>query len=265
MQCHGRRGGRRAPALLLGVLTSILVLGCAPKPLTLRADVTPIVPSQRLQGMRVAVVDVQDLRKEAKTMGAHRDGLARVTQHAYEPGNDPRLVTQRLLELMLLADGAQVVPPPYAQVRIAIGIEKLEITTDAPLAGEETFGRVEIVANLTDAAGRPLGTGRFFQDVADEDHADRGLLGDALRDTLAQVVAALQPARAMPGGMPPPAMMPPGAPPAATAPSPQTMPPANSAAPAATMPPRPPAPTPPPPVAPPPPAPSPTPFHFPTD
>lgn len=251
---------------MLGVLTSVLWLGCAPKPLTLRTDVTPIVVSQRLQGMRVAVVDVQDLRKEAKTMGAHRDGLARVTQHAYEPGNDPRMVTQRLLELMLLAAGAQVVHPTYAQVRIAIGIEKLEITTDAPLAGEETFGRVELVASLTDGAGRQLGTGRFFQDVADEDHADRGLLGDALRDTLAQIVAALRPAAAMPGAMPQPGMMPAPMPPPAPLPAPQTMPPASSAAPAATMPPTTaPAPAPPPPVAPPPPAPTPTPFHFPTD
>jgi hypothetical protein len=243
MHSASRRALGRLPLCAAAALVGVFAFGCAPKPLTLRADVSTIAPSGHLRGQRVAVVEVQDLRKEAETVGGHRDGVARVTQHGYELGNDPRSFTQRLLELMLLAAGAELVHPTAAQLRIAVGIEKLEITTDAPLAGEETFGRVEVVVSLSDAAGRSLGTGRFYQDIADEDQDDAGMLGDGLRDVLAQVVAALRPQQAMPSGLPQPGVMPqPGAPPPAPVPAPGgqpqpgVMPPAPVPAPTAPAP-----------------------------
>ncbi len=81
--------------------------------------------------------------------------------------------------------------PSQAQLRVALTLEYLDVTADAPLAGEETFGNAQVSIAAFDATGRPLGGERIRRAFEDPERHDPGMLGDAWRDAVVQAVNGL--------------------------------------------------------------------------
>jgi len=166
---------------------------CGPMPVALRADVTTIPISRRLEGTQVAVSKVRDLRADRSVLGQHRDGFARVTQYDYAAGTDLRGFLRKLTELSLLANGATLVAPAEATLRVEIDVLALDVTTDGALAGEETFGMVQLSFRFLGRNEELIGERVIKRSFTNEELSDRGLLGDALRDAVLVAMRHVQP------------------------------------------------------------------------
>jgi hypothetical protein len=158
--------------------------------LALRTDPAAIRATNRLHGMRVAIAEIVDARGD-KELGSHRDGLARARQYGYKAADDPTRTVRGLLELLLLVNGAEMVAARDADVVIGVDIEALTVTTDAPLAGEETFGEVQLSVRFRDKHGKTFAMRQVRKSFADDDYADPGMLGDSLREALQMAIALL--------------------------------------------------------------------------
>ncbi len=172
----------------MGMMLACLT-GCANGVLTLRADLTQITRSARLEGVRFAVEQVNDLRV-ADDLGEHRDGLARVHQFNWRASRPPAAVVHSVMEHVLVAQGATLVAMEgHADYRVRVDIVELDITTDGPLAGEHTFGRVVLHVSLFNTSDGQLLYRKRYEDFPVKDgSADAGLLGDAIAIAVSEAV-----------------------------------------------------------------------------
>ena len=183
----------RSAVCLVLAASSLASVGCGPMPVALRSDVSAIELSRRLDGLTVGVTRVRDLRADAPFVGNHRDGLLRVPQFPYALDGDATAFVRRLTELTLLANGARLssdgAPADFA---VQIDILEIDLTTDGALAGEETFGRVQLALRVLDDLGDVVHQRTITRPFTDEELNDRGLVGDALRDAVLTAVSEIE-------------------------------------------------------------------------
>jgi len=118
------------------------LLGCT-APLTMRFDVAAIPRSNRLEGVRIAIDEVADLRRDASQVGEVHD-FPFVWD--VESERQPSAVVHSLMEHMLLARGAEVVgKPEHADYFVRVDIVQLDFLADLGLVwGTETDVVLEV-------------------------------------------------------------------------------------------------------------------------
>jgi hypothetical protein len=163
------------------------------RPVEMRFDpAARVVAGHDLTGVRVTVRRVRDARTEEE-IGRHRDGLARVTQYPYVAAAPLDGAVRATFESTLREARASVVPEGQpADLVFDIDVVHISLTTDGMLAGEETFGEVALRVAAFDGEGRALTSGVYKQPFADEDHADPGLLGDAVHKLCGTIVSSIR-------------------------------------------------------------------------
>lgn len=175
------------------LLVCFAVAGCmSARPVELRFDpAARVVAGHDLTGVRVTVRTVRDVRGEEE-IGRHRDGLARVTQYPYVAAGPIDSAVRATFEATLREARATVVPEGKpTDLVFDVDVVHVSLTTDGMLAGEETFGEIVMRVSAFDRDGRPLTSGVYKQPFADEDHADPGLLGDAVHKLCGTIVSSI--------------------------------------------------------------------------
>jgi hypothetical protein len=183
------RVSMRTSAIAIG-LVSVTLAGCVgARPLPVRLDPVQRLGGERhLEGVRVSVRSVHDRRPEQNGVGRHRDGFLRVTQYRYVPRESMETTIEAAVHRALADAGAVVVDMSApSDVVIDVGLTAFDVTSDAPLAGEETFGVVGI--DLRVAAGeRVLGHAAVTWPFAVDGVQDPGMVGDALQRAIGVAV-----------------------------------------------------------------------------
>ncbi len=180
-------------ALVARAAVPLFLVACVgTRPLPLRADLTSVATtSSHLDGIRAAVASVRDARVE-HSVGRHRDGLARVVHWHYAPPQAVDVTVRGMAMTALRNAGAVIVSPDDADLRFDVDVVDLDVTDDAPLAGEETFGRVALRVVVTERSGHVLSDHVSALAFADPERADPGLLGEAMYAALTNEVASLR-------------------------------------------------------------------------
>ena len=121
-----------------------------------------------------------------------------MTQYEYAPAGDVGGYVKKLAELTMLARGARLTPASEADVRVEIDILAIDLTTDGALAGEETFGSVQMAFRFLDQDDKLIGEKVVKRPFRNEELDDRGLVGDALKDAVLSAVARIHPRQGRP-------------------------------------------------------------------
>jgi hypothetical protein len=179
-------------SVALVALLAVMVVGCGPHVLAVRLDPIQRAAERHLEGVRVAVRSVQDKRPERDAIGRHRDGFLRVTQYEYAAREPIENTTEAALQRALVDAGAIVVDKSApSDVVLDVDVTAFDVTTDAPLAGEETFGVVGIDVRIA-VGERVLGHAAVTWPFGVDGVQDAGMVGDALQRTIANVIARIR-------------------------------------------------------------------------
>lgn len=181
-------------SILLVFVACFALGGCAgARQLPVRLDPVQRAHLQRhLEGVRVAVRSVHDRRPERDAVGRHRDGFFRVTQYRYVPRESVETTVEAAVHRALRDSGAVVVDHSAASDLILdVDVTAFDVTSDAPLAGEETFGVVSIDVRVA-AGEQVLGRDTMTYPFAVDGVQDPGLLGDALQKAVRYVILGIK-------------------------------------------------------------------------
>jgi hypothetical protein len=164
-------------------LAALVASGCiGARPLPVRLD--PVQRAERyhhLEGIRVAVRSVNDRRPERQGVGRHRDGFLRVTMYHYVPRESVETTVEAAVHRALADAGATIVDAGAANdVVLDVDVTAFDVTSDAPLAGEETFGVVGVDIRIAQGE-RILGRAAVTWPFEAEGVQDPGIVGDALQ------------------------------------------------------------------------------------
>lgn len=177
--------------MVLGL--AFVLAGCiGARPLLVRLDPVQRVPADRhLEGVRVAVRSVHDRRTDRDRVGRHRDGFLRVTHYRYVPREALETTTEAAVHRALADAGAIVVDASApSDVVLDVDVTDFDVTSDAPLAGEETFGVVGIDVRIA-TGERVLGHSAVRWPFAVDGVDDPGLVGDALQRAVVHVIGRI--------------------------------------------------------------------------
>jgi hypothetical protein len=130
-----------------------------------------------------------DLRSDKSSLGVYRDGIQRSVSSTYVSEQAPAQVLSSLLHSLVEKAGATVLASAEGcSVMLSAELEKLEMTVDGVMAGEETFGEIAFTLLVMDAQGVLLGKQRFERRFEDPDKANAELLGVELERLVATVL-----------------------------------------------------------------------------
>ncbi len=179
----------------MALAAAFALAGCVTLPLPLRVDPTALQAVRDLRGAKIAIAEVVDARGD-KNLG----GLAcgRSCYLTYTAAGDPAATVRHLLEIVLRLGGAELTAPADADLVIAVDIEELTIKTTGPtltatgaFGGGETSGAVTLGLRYRDKDGRTLADRHVRKPFGDDDRADAGMLGDAIRGAIELAVATM--------------------------------------------------------------------------
>jgi hypothetical protein len=189
----------RGVSLFLATATAMAAAtgaaGCVEThPLPLRFDPSQsTVRAHNLEGQRVAVGRVRDAREDDASLGRHRDGILRVPSYQYLARESVEEQVGAILRTTLREAGAAIVDKGAGEdIALDVDILELDVVTDGPTAGEETFGVVGLRATVADGAGHVVSKRRYDLKFADPDAQDAGMLGDAVYRLLGSIVSGVK-------------------------------------------------------------------------
>lgn len=172
---------------------ALVIGGCVgARTLPVRLDPVQRLGGERhLEGVRVSVRSIHDRRSEQNCLGRHRDGFLRVTQYRYVPRESVETTIEAAVHRALVDAGAVVVDASApSDVVLDVDLTAFDVTSDAPLAGEETFGVVGIDVRVA-AGERVLGHAAVTWPFAVDGVQDPGIVGDALQRAVRVVIGKI--------------------------------------------------------------------------